>query len=334
MPRDSSPKIRNLDPNSIGLCNVPATFGSCTSSGLPIILLSPTPTGASGFFAQAGATSGDPRQRVDTNSQVLDSFSWKVNSHDIRFGGEFHRTSVQQHFDKYSRGRMRFEQFGNPGDLSFLGGLEDLLQMIPHDAFSYTGNTLRHTYQNGFGFYAQDSFRLNSRIMLNYGLRWDYYSAVAEKDHLFSDFVPTSATAGSLIQVGPGGLPNLYNPDKKNFSPRISIAWDVTGKGKTVIRSGYGVFFDAFSQDMMLGHLPYPTFYAPGPAYNPIGPNPIRERRSMGQRSTLPAISNRTAALRHARLLVRMRYLLVRPEHQDSLYRELQREFAAAILEN
>lgn len=255
------PQDKKVDPSSFGLCNVPSTFSSCNSSGLPIILLSPTPTGASGFFSQVGATSGDPRQRVDTNSQVLDSFSWKLGGHDLRFGGEFHRTSVHQTFDKYSRGRVRFSD------------LESLLQMIPHDAFSYTGNTLRHTYQNGVGFYAQDSYRVNSRVTFNYGLRWDYYAVVAEKNHLFSDFIPST---GTLEMVGPGGLPGLYKPDRTNFSPRVSIAWDVTGKGKTIVRSGYGLFFDAFSQDMMLGHLPYPTFYAPGPAYNPIGPNPVQ----------------------------------------------------------
>jgi hypothetical protein len=258
------PQDQSFDPNSIGLCNVPVTSPDCHSSGLPIILLAPTPTGASGFFAQVGATSGDPRRRVDTNSQFNDSFSWKINKHDMKFGAEFHRTSIQQHFDKYSRGRVRF------------GTLEDLLQAIPsRGAFNYSGNTLRHTYQNGYGFYFQDSYRVTSRLILNYGLRWDYYGVVAEKDHLFSNFVATSATTGGLVRVGPGGLSNLYNPDRKNFSPRASFAWDVTAKGKTVVRGGYGLFFDAFSQDMFLGHLPYPTFFAPGPAYNNIGPDPI-----------------------------------------------------------
>jgi len=268
------PQDASFDPSSIGLCNVPITASNCHSSGLPIILVSPTPTGGSGFFSQLGATSGDPRQRVDTNNQLLDSFSWKMNKHDLKFGFEFRRTSIQQRFDKYSRGRIRFNT------------LADLLQMTPQlpsqsgfGVFNYSGNTLRHTHQNGIGFYAQDDFRLTPRLTLNYGLRWDYNAPVVEKDHLFSDFVPTSATTGSLVPVGSGGLSNLYNPDHKDFSPRVSIAWDTTGKGKTVVRAGYGLFFDSWSQDMALGHLPYPTFYAPGPAYNPIGPDPVQ----MGQ---------------------------------------------------
>src|SRR5467141_4625548 len=258
------PQDQNFDPSTIGLCNVPAGSASCHSSGLPILLLAPTPTGSTAFFAQPGANSADPRSRVDTNNQLIDSFSWKINSHDLKFGGEFHRTSIQQRFDKYSRGRLRFPT------------LVDLLEAAPTKGFSYSGNTVRHTHENGYGLYFQDSYHVNSRVTLNYGLRWDYSGVVAEKDHLFSNFVTTSATAGQLVQVGtPGGLSKLYNPDYRNFAPRISIAWDLFGTGKTVVRSGYGVFFDAFSQDMFLGHLPYPTFYAPGPAYNNIGPNPI-----------------------------------------------------------
>jgi hypothetical protein len=259
------PQDRKFDPNSIGLCNVPAGSPTCSSSGLPIILLSPTPTGATAFFAQPGATSGDPRQRVDTNTQVLDNFSWKINKHDIKFGGEFHRTSIEQYFQKYSRGRIKFAT------------LEDLLQGIPSAGFDYTGNSRRHTYENGVGFYVQDGYRVSTRLTVNLGLRWDYYGVVAEKNNLFSNFIPSSATTGDLVQVGAGGLSKLYNPDHRNFAPRASAAWDVFGNSKTVLRGGFGLFYDAFSQDMFLGHLPYPTFYAPGPAYNNIGPNPIQQ---------------------------------------------------------
>ena len=266
------PQDRNFNPNSIDFCNTPTTSGTCDSQGLPIILLSPTPTGASGFFAQLGATSGDPRSRVDTNNQVIDSFSWKMNKHDIKFGVEYRRTSIQQQFDKYSRGRIRFNDLGS------------MLAMAPQQSnfglFNYGGGTLRHTSQNGFGLYVQDSFRLTPHITLNYGVRWDYLGVIAEKNNLFSDFIPAT---GTLQRVGgSGGLDGLYNSDKKNFSPRVSIAWDVTGKGRTVVRAGYGLFFDAFSQDMALGHLPYPTFYAPGPAYNPIGPYPVQMANANG----------------------------------------------------
>jgi len=259
------PQDASFDPSTIGLCNTPLTAPSCHSSGLPIILAALTPTGATSFFAQPGATSGDPRHRVDTNNQVIDSFSWKIGKHDLKFGGEFRRTSIQQIFQKYSRGRIRFHN------------LSEFLAGTPSQAFDYTGDTLRHTYQNGYGLYAQDSYHLSPRITFNAGLRWDYYGVVVERSHLFSDFVPTSASTGSLIPVASGGLSNLYKPDYKNFAPRASIAWDVFGTSKTVVRAGFGLFFDAFSQDMMLGHLPYPTFYAPGPAYNNAGGSSIQQ---------------------------------------------------------
>ena len=78
-----------------------------------------------------------------------------------------------------------------------------------------------------------------------------------------------------MTQVGQPGLSSLYNPDKKDFAPRVSVAWDVTGKGKTVVRAGWGMFYDAFSQDMVLGHLPYAPYFDPGPAYNNFGPQAI-----------------------------------------------------------
>ena len=72
-----------------------------------------------------------------------------------------------------------------------------------------------------------------------------------------------------------GGPSSLYNPDYKNFAPRFGFAYDLFGKSTTILRGGYGIFFDAFSQDMFLGHLPYNCTFCPGPAYVGIGADPI-----------------------------------------------------------
>ena len=107
-----------------------------------------------------------------------------------------------------------------------------------------------------------------------------------EKNNLLSNVTSVSPSPGTgtftLTQVGQPGLSSLYNPDKKDFAPRVSAAWDVTGKGRTVIRAGFGMFYDAFSQDMVLGHLPYAPFFGPGPAYNNVGPAPILSTGAVG----------------------------------------------------
>ena len=54
-------------------------------------------------------------------------------------------------------------------------------------AASSTRATRRHTFENGFAFYLQDSFRVTPRLTLNYGLRWDYFGVVGEKNNLLSN---------------------------------------------------------------------------------------------------------------------------------------------------
>ena len=263
------PADQGFDPSSIGLCDATSAAGCArglNDQGLPIILVS--------GVAQLGATSSVPRHRVDSNDQVLDDFSWKINKHSVKVGFDFHRTSIQQYFDKYFRGRLSF----SGGGLSLNStSIEDFLAGYVDGGFQYYGDSTRHTYENNFGFYAQDSFRFNSRLTLNYGLRGDYFGIVQEKNNLLSNITDLDSVNDTftLTQVGQPGLSSLYNPDKKDFAPRVSLAWDVTGKGKTVVRAGFGLFYDAFSQDMVLGHLPYSPYFDPGPAYNNIGPSPI-----------------------------------------------------------
>ena len=137
------PGDQSFHPSSIGLCAATDTTlcngSGAFDSGLPIILVH--------GVAQLGSTSSVPRHRVDSNAQALDNFSWKINKHDVKFGFDFHRTSVQQYFDKYFRGRLSFS--GGGADPSF-NGIEDFLAGFVDGGFQYFGNSIRHTYENNF----------------------------------------------------------------------------------------------------------------------------------------------------------------------------------------
>jgi len=236
---------RHFDPASIGLM----TGGTGNDLGLPRIDVSP--------FPQLGANSGDTRHRVDSNWHYIDNISWKHGKHDIKFGYEFRKTSVSQFFDSYFKGRLNFNS------------LADFLSGVPNGGFQYSGNSNRNTYENSHAVYIQDSYRWSSRVTLNLGLRYDYYGLIQEKHGNFTNFDPITG-ATTLVESG-----RLYQPDYNNAAPRVSIAWDVTGHQKTIVRAGFGIFYDAYSQDMFMGHLPFNSFYDPGPAYSGFGPNPI-----------------------------------------------------------
>ncbi len=248
------PQDSNFDPRTIGLntgISGPQDFG------LPFISVS--------GFASIGSTLSVPRARVDTNWQALDNFSWKANRHDFKFGYEFRRTFVNAFFDAGYRGRLNFDSLG------------DFLQGNPSGGRSARGDSRRGTFQNSHGSFIQDTFRWSPKVTFNLGVRWDYFGVINEERGRFSNF---DRTNGLRLVNKP------YQSDWNNFSPRLGVAWDLGGKGKTVVRAGWGLFYDAFSQDFFVGQLPFNTFN-PGPAYNPIGPSAI-----LFSFSTVPVIQN------------------------------------------
>src|SRR6202021_1662935 len=131
------------------------------------------------------------------------------------------------------------------------------------------GATNPNTFENSHAGYIQDSYRWKKNVTLNFGVRYDYYGLIQEKHGNFTN-VDTATGLGVLV-----GQDRLYQPDYNNWGPRGDVAWGVTGRGKTVVRAGYGIFYDAFSQDLFMGHLPFNSGFDPGPAYSGFGPNPI-----------------------------------------------------------
>ena len=237
-----------LNPDTLGLVSM-SPSALPRDNGLPLITFG---DGTSSI----GSNASVPRGRVDTNTQLFNNWSYTSGKHAWKFGFEFRRTSVNQYFDAGYRSKISFDSFD-----AFLAG-------TPSSGRSATGNSQRDTYENNYAFYAQDTLRLTQRLTLNYGLRWDYFGVIGAKNNQFSIL---SSDGSQLLYIGSGGnAPSkLYPRDLNNFGPRASIAWDVTGKGNTVVRAGWGLFYDAYSQDFFAGQLPYNT-YNPGPAYNNI----------------------------------------------------------------
>jgi hypothetical protein len=187
-------------------------------------------------FATLGANSSDPRGRVDTNWQFFDNFTYIAGRHSWKFGYELHRTAVDGFFDNGYRGKLTFNTLDN-----FIGGR-------PDSGRQAQGNSTRQTFQNNHSLYLQDNFNLFPSLTLNYGVRWEYFGVLGEQKDQFSTLDPTA--------------------------PRASLSWDIRGDAKTVLRAGWGLYYDAPPQDLFIGQLPFNTFNS-GPAYNGIGPNPI-----------------------------------------------------------
>ena len=245
---------------------------------------------------------------MDTNWHFIDNISWRSGKHDIKFGYEFRRTSISQIFNRTFRGRLKFLSLD-----SFLAGIPD------NGGTQGIGSTDRNTFENSQAFYLQDSYRLTRRLTVNLGLRYDYFGMVQEKHDMFTNVDPTTGI------VSPVGSGRLYQPDYNNWAPRLSVAWDVNGKGKTVVRAGYGIFYDAFSQDMFMGHLPFSSSFDPGPAYSGL---PGVGQISFGSPTGVPFALN---VHRVWKLHSNGRCLWRRSAYAQSIFGELQPQLAATV---
>jgi outer membrane receptor protein involved in Fe transport len=275
------PADQSFHPDTTGLCmavtGTPCPTSGPADSGVPVITIN--------GISRLGATASDTRHRVDTNWQALDNFGWKVGRHDLKFGYEYRRTTIATVVDSNSRGRLNFASVS-----AFLAGTPS-----GNSSSSAPGNLVigsnrnRNTVQNSDGLFLEDTFRPTSRLTFNAGLRWDYSGVIGEKKNLGSECVFSAGPTCTLTQLGTGGLPSgLYNADYKNFAPRLSIAYDAFGTGKTVIRAGWGIFYDSLYHSQFLTNSVNNSSYAYGPFLNPFGPAAVTLVTSLAT-STLTA---------------------------------------------
>ena len=133
------------------------------------------------------------------------------------------------------------EIIGN-GDLSY-DSSDDFLNNVL-DSYSYVGSlTLGGERRTYIMPYVQDTFKIRPNLTLNYGLRWEHYSVLKEA---FGRQAVVKVSCGGFC---PQGTP-LYSPYYKDFGPRLGLAWAPGGgSGKTVIRTGFGMYFSPNQMD-------------------------------------------------------------------------------------
>jgi Carboxypeptidase regulatory-like domain/TonB dependent receptor len=174
-----------------------------------------------------------------------DNVSYLLGKHAFKFGFETAHIEVDSGSFDTGRGRIDFQGAQTAG-LTDCGGvscpLEDFFAGLPSRGYLLTGDPARVSNWMNYAGFAQDDWRLTSKITVNLGLRYSYVSPVVEANGLFGSFDPTQ---GMVDQTQLGG--SIWKPDHKDFSPRVGFAWDVTGKGTTVVRGGYNLMYSVLT---------------------------------------------------------------------------------------
>ncbi len=204
------------------------------------------------FFPGLGGFKWPKIQGPDTITQFIDHVSYTVGKHAWKFGGEIHRDGVQGGAFGNARGSVTFLG-GNTPDPSNAGAflnttqLEDFFSGAPFKVSVLTGDPTRHMHNWAYAAFAQDDWRVNKNLTVNFGVRYEFNTVVKEDHNLLGNFDPTLG----MVQVGKQ-ISSPYNADHKNFGPRGGFAWDVNGKGSTVIRGGGGLVFETVNWQSFL----------------------------------------------------------------------------------
>jgi hypothetical protein len=253
----------NFNPIALGL-----------NTGVSDPQLAGAPSITIGAFDPIGLNPYSGRQ--DMTWHLNDSASYNVGRHQLRFGGEFRRTRVDEFYHEGQRGTFNFNGSQGPWATSpditdgNLLALADFMAGFVYQSSIVRGNPARTVYTNGFSLFGQDNFQVTRKLNINLGLRYDYSGPIHDGQKDLSTFIPTSP--GGLVLAG-DGVKSLYPSDWKNFGPRVGFALQPFDNGGTVVRGSFGLAYDTVNVSPFLGNS---FIFNGGPAGvqgNPIGTN-------------------------------------------------------------
>jgi hypothetical protein len=220
-----------------------STSGDSLGGAVPLPFTTFLPPGASpntsnfGFVIESGNLTeiqyGKNAWNFQRQVNFVDNVSWQVKRHLFKFGVDYRRLTPQENSGYY----VQFPIFGT---------VADLLNASPllAETAAYAG-PVNIVYDN-YSIYAQDNWRLVNNLTLTYGVRWDYNPAPF--GHGADGLVPLKIIGLddlATVSVAPPGTP-LYHATRDNFAPRLGISYAFKGIGAapTVLRTGFGVFYD------------------------------------------------------------------------------------------
>ncbi len=195
-------------------------------------------------FAYFGREPYSYIQRVEQRYQFTDNFSWTVGRHNMKFGGDVNYLPITAIFTVNYGGVYDFGSFSSSA-LGFaspipntpfpdLSPVQSYGAGLPGDFIQGIGSPSDSFKNIPIGAFWQDSWRVNPRVTLNYGLRYDV--------EIPPKFKPPQGLALPAYKLL--GLQKGIQTDTNNIQPRIGLAWDPSGTGKTVVRASYGIFYD------------------------------------------------------------------------------------------